>query len=91
MLDKNKVQEALNRIDTLLSKARIVEPVLSRLDHIQLVQDIRLLNECCMEYFDDEQEVKIVRLEDERADINAEYVEPCDENIKGSGDGVSGD
>lgn len=94
MLDKNKVQEALNRIDSLLSKARIADPVLSRLDHIQLVQDMRLLNECCMEYFDDEQELKetrIVRLENERTDQQPVDATVINEDSEGSGDSVSGD
>ena len=89
MFDKIKVQEALSRIDIAVAQLN-----LKRQNHIQLIQDMRLLNECCMDYFDDEQELKetrIMRLEDGRANINAEHVEPCDENIEGSGNGVSGD
>ena len=78
MLDKNKVQEALGRVDNAVSQLN-----LKRQDHILLAQDMRLITKCCVEYFDDEQELKetrVVRLEDGRADIDAEYVESCDSN-----------
>ena len=86
MLDKNKVQEALNRIDGAVSQLQM-----SRKDHVLLLNDVKLLNECCMDYFDDEQELKTVRLQDVRANkqpVDAEFV---NENIEGSGDSVSGD
>jgi hypothetical protein len=85
MFDKTKVQEALNRVDGAVSQLQM-----NRKDHILLVQDMRLLNECCMEYFDDEQELQIVRLQDVRANkqpVDAEFV---NEDSKGSGDSVSG-
>jgi len=76
MFDKTKVQEALNRIDGAVSQLN-----LRRQDHIQLVQDMRLLNECCMEYFDDEQELKetrVVRMPDHvGTDQHIVDAEPC--------------
>jgi len=86
MFDKSKVQEALNRIDGAVSQLQM-----SRKDHVLLLNDVKLLNECCMEYFDDEQELKTVRLQDVRTNkqlVDAEFV---NENSEGSGDGVSGD
>lgn len=51
-MKKQQVQEALKRIDGLLSRAKIVEPVLSRQDHIILVNDLNLVQQCCLDYFD---------------------------------------
>ena len=86
MFDKSKVQEALKRIDGAVSKLRR-----SRMDHVLLLHDVKLLNECCMEYFDDEQELKTVRLQDVRANKQSVDAEFVNENSEGSGDGVSGD
>jgi len=90
MFDKTKVQEALNRIDGAVSQLQM-----NRKDHILLLNDVKLLNECCMEYFDDEQELKearIVRMQDHGGtDQHIVDAEPCHPYFKGSGDGVSGD
>ena len=80
-MDKKKVQEAIGRIDNALAQLNI-----NRQAHIILTNDIRLIQTCCMEYFDDELVIK--DLENERAIEHVDDVEVGDENIKGSGDGV---
>ena len=80
-MDKKKVQEAIGRIDQALAQLNI-----NRQAHIILTNDIRLIQTCCMEYFDDELVIK--DLENERAIEHVDDVEPGDENIKGSGDSV---
>jgi hypothetical protein len=68
MLNKNKVQESLNRVDNAVAQLN-----LRRQDHITLLQDMRLLNECCMEYFDDENELKDTRVVRFPAEKEAEF------------------
>jgi hypothetical protein len=78
MLDKSKVQESLNRVDNAVAQLN-----LRRQDHIILTQDMRLLNECCMEYFEDESELKetrVVRMPDhggtDKQPVDAEFSDP---------------
>lgn len=80
-MDKKKVQEAIGRIDQALAQLNI-----NRQAHIILTNDIRLIQTCCMEYFDDELVIK--DLENERAIEHVDDVEPGDEDCEGSGDGV---
>ena len=80
-MDKKKVQEAIARIDQALAQLNI-----NRQAHIILTNDIRLIQTCCMEYFDDELVIK--DLENERAIEHVDDVEVSDENCKRSGDGV---
>ena len=80
-MDKKKVQEAIGRIDQALAQLNI-----NRQAHIILTNDMRLIQTCCMEYFDDELVIK--DLENERADKPTDSPEPGDENCKRSGDGV---
>ena len=80
-MDKKKVQEAIGRIDQALAQLNI-----NRQAHIILTNDIRLIQTCCMEYFDDELVIK--DLENERAIEHVDDVEPVKEDCEGSGDGV---
>ena len=86
MFDKTKVQEALNRIDSAVAQLQM-----NRKDHVLLLNDVKLLNECCMEYFDDEQELKTVRIHNERANQHIVDAESCDADSEGSGNSISGD
>ena len=57
MLDQKRVQEAISRVDGLLGRAKIIDPVLTRQDHIMLVNDLQIIQQCCKDYFDDEKEL----------------------------------
>ena len=89
MLNEKQVQEAIARVDGLLSKARFTEPILNRVDHITLVNDMKLIQHCCREYFDDKNAAK-AKLENEDGGTNIIPInpEPGDENIEGGGDSV---
>jgi len=58
MLDQKRVQEAIGRVDGLLGRAKIIDPVLTRQDHIMLVSDLQIIQQCCKDYFDDEKELE---------------------------------
>ena len=79
-MEKKQVQEAIGRIDNLLGKARFTEPILNREDHVVLVNDIRLIQQCCMKQFEEP--------EDERANIVPIRPEPGNEACEGGGDSV---
>ena len=81
MLDQKKITQAFQRIDGLLSRAKIVDPVLTRQDHILLVNDLNLIQACCIQYFEDQ---------NERTNQPTEHVELGSENSKGSIDSVPG-
>jgi hypothetical protein len=83
MFDKKQVQEAINRVDTLLGRARIVEPILSRQDHITLVNDMRLIQGCCMEYFEEQEDDRTIKFVDSVGTGN--------QDCKGSGNSIQGD
>jgi len=79
MLDQKRVQEAIGRVDGLLGRAKIIDPVLTRQDHIILVNDLQIIQQCCKDYFDDEKELK--EKKDVGTDKPTECTEPCDPNF----------
>lgn len=62
-MEQKQVQEALARIDDILGKARIVNPVLNRQDHIQLTQDLQLVQRCCVEGLEAVKELAVIEAE----------------------------
>jgi len=76
MLDQKRVQEAIGRVDGLLGRAKIIDPVLTRQDHIILVNDLQIIQQCCKDYFDDEEELK------EKQDVRTN--EPVDDSKPGN-------
>ena len=40
-MQKGEILEAVQRIDSLLASAKIVQPVLSRVDHISIATDMK--------------------------------------------------
>jgi len=75
-MDKKQVQEAINRIDQALATLHC-----DRATHIALVNDLRQVQFCCMEYFE---------VENERTYVNSNCTPTGDENSEGSGDGIPG-
>ena len=63
-MDENKVKQELAGIDDLLTKARFVEPVLNRIDHINLSKALKdiadALNEgfAAIKLLDEQKEIK---------------------------------
>jgi len=78
MIKKEQVQESMKRIDGAVAQLNI-----NREGHVILVNDLRLVQQCCMDSFDDK-----VEAENERNIKLSEYIEPGDENIEGGGDSV---
>ena len=89
-MDKKQVQEAIVRIDNILGKARFTEPLLNREDHIILVNDIKLVQQCCAGYFSQVEAVKKVIPENEDGGTNIIPIRPesGNEDSEGSGDSV---
>ncbi len=68
MFDKKQVQKAINEIDGVLSNAKIIDPVLSRQDHLILVNDMKLIQAVCMDYFEVKEAAKAAP---EKKDVGA--------------------
>jgi hypothetical protein len=81
MMDKKQIQAAIGRIDGILGKARFTEPILNREDHIVLVNDIKLVQSVCEQYFKEEPE-------DGGTNIIPFNPGPGDEDIEGGGDSI---
>ena len=75
-MDKKQVQAAIGRIDQVTAQLNM-----SRDAHIQLVNDIKLVQSVCEAYFKEEPK-------DGGTDKCPEHVEPGDENSQGGGDSV---
>jgi hypothetical protein len=89
MMDKKQVQAAIGRIDGILGKARFTEPIFNREDHIVLVNDIKLVQSICEQYFIGLTACKSCEEpEDGGTDECPEHVGPGDEDIEGGGDSV---
>lgn len=76
MYAKTQIQEALNQIDQALATLQG-----DRATHIALVNYLRQIQFCCMDYFE---------VENERTYVNSNCTPTGDENSEGSGDGVPG-
>jgi hypothetical protein len=45
---KKNALEALGRIDDILARARIIDPVLNRADQIAIVDDLKVIQQCIL-------------------------------------------
>jgi hypothetical protein len=74
-MDKKQVQEAIGRIDQAVAQLTC-----NRQTHITLVNDMQLIQQCCMKQFE----------EPEDGGTNIIPISPTtgDENSEGSGDGI---
>lgn len=84
-MDKKQVQESLNRIDQAVSQLN-----LNRESHVCLVNDLRLVQQCCMQQFEEktEETVEEPEKEDGGTNIIPISLESDDEDSEGSGDSV---
>ncbi len=84
-MDKKQVQEALNQIDRAVSQLNA-----NRESHVCLVNDLRLVQQCCMQQFEEETEEPIKEPETEDGGTNIIPISPesDDEDSEGSGDSV---
>jgi len=73
MFTKEQVQKAIAEIDGVLGRAKIIDPVLTRQDHLVLVQDIKIIQDICMDYFEETKDVG--------TDKPIISIEPGDQNI----------
>lgn len=90
-MDKKQVQEAIARVDGLLGRARFSNPILNRNDHIQLVNDMQMIQIVCMERFDPPKPIekpKEVEKKDGRTNIIPIRPKSDDEDSEGGGDSV---
>ena len=78
VFDKKEIQEAISRVDQAIAQLAVNRQV-----HITLTQDIRLIQQYCMQVFAVKEEP-----EDGGTNIIPIDTESGDENIEGSGDSV---
>jgi len=71
MLDQKRVQEAIGRVDNAIAQLSA-----NRQTHLVLVSDLQMIQQCCKDYFDDEEELK------EKQDVRTN--EPVDDSKPGN-------
>ena len=74
-MDKKQVQAAIGRVDSAVAQLNM-----NREAHVLLVNDIQLIQQCCMKQFEEP--------EDGGTDEQSDSPEPCDEDSQGGGDSV---
>jgi hypothetical protein len=52
-MNKKQVQESIKRLDSAVAQLNI-----NRQGHMVLVNDLKIIQQCCMDYFDNEDELK---------------------------------
>jgi len=82
-MEKRQVQEAISRIDQAVAQLTVNRHV-----HVALVNDIKLIQQCCTEYFGRVEWPQESEPKDGRTNIIPFSPEPDDEGCEGSGDSV---
>ena len=57
-MSEQEVKNALGRIDSILATGQFIKPVLSRQDHLQIVSDLKMIQDCIITRFSLEAELK---------------------------------
>ena len=59
MFNKEQVQKAIAEINGVLSKHKIIDPVLTGQDHIILANDMKTVQGVCMAYFEEREAAEV--------------------------------
>lgn len=77
MLNKEQVQRAIKEVDNAVAQLNGTREV-----HLRLVNDLQLIQQCCMDYFDDENELNELKegVKDVGTNESIERPETCDQD-----------